>query len=74
MSDVAPGLLRAAVVVVAAFGAVFWLQRRRGTVVADAAHRGTIAALLAAVLYVALELILYELGIPLPGSARSVGP
>ena len=68
---VAPGLLRAALVVLAAFGAVFWRRRRRGAVLADAVHRGTIAAMLAAVLYIALELVLYELGIPLPGSTRS---
>ena len=73
MIDVAPGVLRAAIVILAAFAIVFWRQRRRGAVVADAAHRGTIAAMLATILYVALELVLFELGVPLPGSSRLDG-
>ncbi len=71
--EIAPGLLRGAIVVLAAFALVFWRQRRRNIPLADAAHRGTIAAMLAAIVYIALELILFEIGYPLPGSTPSGG-
>ena len=73
MIDIAPGILRAVIVVVAAFALVCWRQRRRRASLADAVHRGTVAGILAAILYVALELILYEFGVPLPGSGRLPG-
>ena len=73
MIEVAPGILRAAAIVVLAFGIVFWRVRRREGPIADAVHRGVIAAMLAGVLYVVLELVLYEVGFPLPGSSRTAG-
>lgn len=67
----APGLLRAVAVIALVSAAVFWRQRRRGASAADAAHRATIGGILALIGYILAEIVLFQAGLPLPGSTRS---
>ncbi len=67
------GLFRTAVVAVAAFAAMLVYWRRRGVLWPDAIHRALVAAIVATLFYIVLDIVLYATGFALPGSTASPG-
>lgn len=59
---IAFGALRLAVVVAAMFAITFLRMRRRNLSIADCLHRGIVHAIAAGLVYLLIELALFELG------------